>query len=144
MERRLWHSGPVPSGLWLEELQNISPVGRRPHTSVRSCVIVPMFVLSCLRVDSILCSQPIGQVFWSGGPVEEGTTSTPLFTIIRYWIWWEKMVSQKDERKTFKNFSCTASPTDLFLRCFLRIEQAKVEIAVVVKPSSFPCSKHTC
>ena len=85
-EGRLRRSWPAPGGLRLEEIASIFSVGRRAHTSVRSCVIVPMFVLSCLRVDSILGSRPGGSVFWSGGPAEEGTTSTPSLAIMRYWI----------------------------------------------------------
>ena len=77
-EGRLRRSWPAPGGLRLEELASIFPVGRRAHTSVRSCVIVPMFVLSCLRVYSVLGSRPGGSVFWPGGPAEEGTTSMIL------------------------------------------------------------------
>ena len=55
-ERRLRRSWPAPDGHRLEELASIFPVRRRAHTSVRSSVIVPIFVLSCLRVDSILRS----------------------------------------------------------------------------------------
>ena len=36
-ERRLRRSWPAPGGLRLEELASIFPVGRRAHTSVRSC-----------------------------------------------------------------------------------------------------------
>ena len=63
-ERRLRRSWPAPGGLRLEELPSISLVGRRAHTSGRSCVIVPMFVLSCVL-------EPVCQYFGAVDPREK-------------------------------------------------------------------------
>ena len=54
------------------------------------------------------------------------------------------MVSQKDEQETFKITHVRRALPIRSSGVLLGYEQAKVEIAVVVKPNSVLCSKHTC